>query len=591
MNFDNLYARFCRFAGRWRSLRDFQKPSNELERNLELIDLGVGPREVIAFAFLGIIFGTVIIGVILGITLILNFSLVTMLVLIPLPVLLYFVIGFYPKWRAEKERNKNLKLFPHLINYLSVSLKINPNLEEAANFSASQDRVRVKDFRSEVWKASIGVYAGVEEALSRFVQRWKEGNKEFKRSVDLLKSSISEKDDSARSKILDRALNTVFEGVQNQMEDFVADIQLPTVMIYGIGVLLPLILLAVLPVLSSSGFQLSGLELALVYCLLIPSVIYFLKKQVLSNRPAAFFSTEIPSEDDFKQAFCLSCAIFLIPTLTVLFLNMSRTIEVMVVLWSLTSGISGFCHLSSEKTLKIRKMNEELEEEFCSALTQLGNQFKRNRPPEDVFRRTAEIMKGSEVSKILKKTSANIRTGGMNTGSALFDDRKGSLNNVHSHTINNTFRMITNLLGRSTRVTGEAILLIANHLKRLTEVEKQIRRTLQDIVSSMKSVVFFFAPLIASITVQLQDLLSEKTKDMVFFGGGLVKVSSSTFLAVLGFYIIILTTVLTSYIVEIENGDDWLLKRVMLAKTIPISMIVFSFGLVIGREILTVLVG
>lgn len=235
-------------------------------------------------------------------------------------------------------------------------------------------------------------------------------------------------------------------------------------------------------------------------------------------------------------------------------------------------------------------MNRNLEEEFCDSLTQLGNQLKSNIPAEKAFRRTAKTTKWSEISKILEKTSTNIEIGGMSVQTALFDSEVGSLKDVHSPPIRNTFRMLKDLLNQSTHAAGEAIIHSANHLKRLKKLETRIRRNLSEIVSSMKSVAIFFAPLIASVTIQLQQMLSKKTRGMPLFGSD-VQISSSIFLGTLGFYMIILTILLSSYAVEIEWGKDRLMKRMSIAQTLPTAMIVFTLGLFLGNQMLKFLVG
>lgn len=591
MNFSQVYTRFCKFAGRYEFLRDLQEPSEDLKQNLKLISLDIVGGEIIALAFLSLIIGEVLIGFIFLITLFYNVSFFIPILGALLPVILFFSIGWYPKWRAEKERNKSLAGFPRLISYLTVSLKINPNLEKATSFTARKTNSSLgKNFRTELWKACIGFYTTVEEALSKYSQKWKEESQELKRSIDLLKSSVSERNKNTREQILDQALRTSFEGVQNQMESFAAGLHLPTTIIYGIGVLLPLILLAVLPVLSSTGIQISSTEIGLIYCFVLPIAVYIIEKQILAKRPTAFPPQFIPSKDDENKAVLFSLFTAFVPPILVWVLGFPQSFLILAVLWGLASSISIYCYLSSRKTFKVREMNRDLEEEFCDALTQLGGLLKSNRPAEDAFQKTAEITEGSELSKILEKTSTNLKVGGMSTHSAFFDPEKGSLKNVHSEQVEHAFRMLVSLLNRSTRVAGEAVLHISEHLKELKEVEKQTRRSLQDVVNSMRSVALFFAPLVASITVQLQQLLLDKTRGMPLLGSSFY-ISSPTFLGILGFYIITLTILLSLYTVEIEYGDDGLMKRMILSKALPIAMTVFTLGLLIGGQMLSILVG
>lgn len=591
MNFLQIYTRLCRYAGRSEKIRGIQSPSEKLEENLEFLNLEVEGKDVISLATLGVMLGSGVVFIVMLLTWKFNLTILLPISSMPLPVLIYLSIGKYPEWKANNKRTKLLGGAPLLISYIAIALKINSNLERSVKFSAEHvNNPLGKDLRDELWKGLIRANREVKEVLSEFGKKWKNQGKELKQSIDLIKSSISEKNEDNRKEILDQALETSFLGINSRMESFAASLQLPTVVIYGIGVLLPLVLLAVLPVLSSTGINVTGTELFLVYCFFLPLIVYLTQKQTLAKRPAAFPAPDIPSEDNRGKAISISIIVAIVPLIFTAFFKIPNQIVVLIFLWSLSSGIAIFCYLSSAKTYRIREMNRSLEGEFCDSLTQLGNQLKSNIPAEKAFRRTAKTTKWSEISKILEKTSANIEIGGMNVQTALFDPEVGSLKDVHSPPIRNTFRMLKDLLNQSTHAAGEAITYSASHLKRLKKLETRIRRNLNEIVSSMKSVAVFFAPLITSVTIQLQQMLSRKTSGMPLFGSG-VQISPSIFLGTLGFYVIILTMLLSSYAVEIEWGKDRLIKRMSIARALPTAMIVFTLGLFLGNQMLKFLVG
>lgn len=591
MSFGRLYERLCGIAGRSEWLRGIQDPPEDLERNLDFLEMEVDGEEVVALAVLGAMVSGTLSALLLLYSLISGLSLVISGISALLPLLIYLLVGWYPSWRSRNERGSGLGGALKLVSYMTISLKMNPNLERAAEFSAKQSRRSLgRSFREELWRVYVNASSSAREALTKFARRWEDQSPELKRSIDLIKSSVSENTEEGRREILDRALKTSFEGVRGRMEDFADDLQLPTIVIYGIGVLLPLVLVAVLPVISSTGLRVGGAELGLIYCVALPATIYLLEKQVLAERPSTFPTPDIPSRDSVRVALSASLPALSLPVILTVLLDLDPMVETMAVLWGLAGGVSLFCYLSSAETYRVRERNLALEEEFCGALTQLGNQLESNRPPEDAFRRTAGFTEGSEASEVLEKTSANLRAGGMDVRSALFDPEVGSLREVHSTPIRNTFRLLTELLDRGTRSAGEAMLHTASHLERLKEVEKKVRRDLREIVSSMKSVAFFFAPLVASVTVQLQRVLSEKTSGLPIFGEG-VQISTSTFLGTLGFYIITLTVLLSTYTVEIERGDDGLMKRMEIARGLPVAMTVFTFGLFLGQQMMKFLIG
>ncbi len=591
MSFKGIYEKLCELAGKSEGLKDIHEPPEELKRNLEFSGIDAKPDEVVALSLSGLIFGALAAAVFLFLSFLFDFPLLPSLLVLPLPAILFFSIGWYPSWKVETERAEGWGNTLRFISYLVAALKINPNLEQAANFTVgAQGKSLIENFRDELWKTCMGIHNNVGEALTKFSLRWEDKSEELKRSIDLIKSSFSERKESTRKRMLDRSLDTTFEGIRRRMEEYSDEIQLPTIVIYGIGVLLPLILIAVLPVLSSSGIRMGAVKLTIIYCFALPLGVYLLKKQVLSKRPTVFVAPDIPPRDDKMKAMFISAAFATLPGPLAFLLGLGGSLLVLVVLWSLSSSAAVFCYLSSKETYRVRKRNSRLEEEFTDTMAQLGNQLKSNRPAENAFRRTAEITRGSEMSEIFERTSANLRVGGMDISSALFDPKEGSLKEVHSIQIRHTFRFLTDLLSRSVEAAGRAIINVVDQLKELNDVENQIRRDLREITNSMKSVSLFFAPFVASVTVQLQRVLSEKTGSMPFFGGG-VNISTPSFMAVLGFYIIVLTILLLSYAVEIEHGDDDLVKRMEIARGLPMAMSVFTLGLLLGQQIFSILVG
>lgn len=87
-----------------------------------------------------------------------------------------------------------------------------------------------------------------------------------------------------------------------------------------------------------------------------------------------------------------------------------------------------------------------------------------------------------------------------------------------------------------------------------------------------------------SVAARMQGLISSKTAAVGFLGS--TSISPPAFLLVLGIYIVILTAILTNYVVEIELGDDKLAKRVAIASAFPVSLGVFTAGAILGGQVL-----
>lgn len=591
MDLGQIYPKLCKIAGKSEMLRGLQDPPEKLERNLELLDADIDGEEVTALAYLSLMIGLVPTAVTISCVFTLGLS--PLLPMIPgfASVLAYLIVGWYPSWRVESRRSEELGALPRMINYMTILLKINPNLERAVEFTAENlEGSMGSDLKGELWRLCVGEHSGAEEVLSEFERRLEKYGEDLNHSLFLVKSSVDERSETSRGHLLDQALESVFSGVRDTMESYAKRIKLPTMIIYGIGVLMPLVLVAVIPVLSSTGADISGVHVGAIYCVVIPSAILAIRRKVLENRPETFPSPPIPSKDSAGRALILAIIVGVFPPSLAFLLGVPAEMLTIVSLWGLSIGIAIFCYLNSRETYEIRKRNIRLEGEFCDALVNLGNQLKSGRPPEEAFRKTSETSEGSEISGILERTSVNMRTGGMDTRSAFFDGDLGSLKEVYTKPIRNTFKIMVDLLDRGSRAAGEAILHSARHLKQLKRIERETRRALGEIVNSMKSVSLFFAPFVASFTVQIQRTISERTLGMPVFGSG-IQIPNTTFLGILGLYTVVVTVLLSTYTTEIESGDDELTKMVGISQDLPISMTVFTFGLFLGRISLGFLTG
>ncbi len=588
MDFDKFYLRFCKLGGKFESLKEVQTPSKELCENLKKTELDLSEKEVVASAYLAAILASLTILIVLIGMFMTRFSIMILIILGPSPLFLYYAIGWYPKWKAEKGKSTSLGRIPQLICYLSAALRFNPNLENAITLLTNKKENFGKDLHRELWKTYLANNNSVEDALTEFGNKLDDEDEGIKRSIDLIKSSISEQKYESRKNILNRSVKICFEEIQDKVESFASGLQLPTTVIYGVGVLLPLVLLAVLPIISSTGMKITGLEIGLLYCFIIPIGVFGLQKKTLSKRPVTFSNPKTNFHYKKTQTYSITFLTLSSPIIVGLLLKVPNSLLILLILWSIGGGISVFCYLSSKKAYEIREKNKKLEKEFSASLTQLASQLKSGHPPEKAFQMTAKITEGSEISKILRKTSKNLRAGGMNLKNSLFDPTQGSLKQVESQTVRTTFEIMVNFLSHNPKAAGNAVSQIGKHLKKLSKVEKKARRSLQEIANSMKSVTLFFAPLIASITVRLQQLLLNKTQGLPLFGAG-VQVSSHIFLGVLGIYIIALTLILTDYIVKIEQGNDEVIRRMNIAKTLPISLTVFTFGFIIGGQLISII--
>ena len=571
--------------------KHLQRAPDELRENLEFVGIKVQPEEVVALAISAAVFAFAIAVASMlfgGSTLLLAFVATA-------PPFAYVSVGWYPRWRAERERILGMGEAPMLVNYMVMAMKVRPNLERGAQFAAEKLRGALgRGLRKQLWNAGLRVHMSVDEALLKFADLWGRWCDDLKRSIHLIRSSVLERSEGRRLSVLDKALDISLQGMRERMQRFAAGLYLPTLMIYSIGVLLPLVLVAVLPVLSAIGICASTWQVFIIYCVIMPIAVWGLSRWALAKRPAAFLPTEVPNEADRIHAVVLAGGAGLLaacPAIArALGLQVPLTLCSLSVLWSITLGIAVYLHLTTAKAYELRASVKQMEDEFCDSLVQLGNQITEGRPAEGAFERVAIAMRGTLIANVFLRASNNVKLGGMGLRAALFDTEQGALKRVYSRTVQDTLRMLVDIIERSTKAAGDAILRMSDHLKGLKQVEADIRKSLGEVVTSMRSVALFFAPLIAAVTSRLQGVLSSNPGTTSFLNTG-TSPSPDAFLLALGLYVVALVVILMSYAAEIELGDDRLSKRIMIARGLPLAVAVFTISTLMSGQLLTAIIG
>lgn len=211
-----------------------------------------------------------------------------------------YMVYSYPIGAASDEKNRALTYVPEMIGYMIMSMKLVPNLEKAIEFSAKHGRGRIAvEFKRLIWDFQLGLYSSIAEGVDNLAYRWGEYSSELKEALMKIRASVMEPSESQRYQVLDKTMLEVLESVKGKMEDYARSLSQPSIMLFYLGVLLPLILIIVLPVGSAfSGNALATPPLLIgIYCIGIPLACYMFAKRVIDKRPPTYEPPII--EDDF----------------------------------------------------------------------------------------------------------------------------------------------------------------------------------------------------------------------------------------------------------------------------------------------------
>ena len=214
-------------------------------------------------------------------------------------VIVPFVYSNYPKSAASREKLLALAYVPEIVNYLTMSLRLTPNLEKAVEFAASHGQGKIaEELKGIVWDLQLGRYDSVEEALDELAYKWGPYNEDFKQALMLIRASILEADVKKREDLLVKANADVLEGAREKMDVYARNLQQPTVYLYYFGILLPLLLAIILPI----GGAFANLALAkaeylfIAYNIFLPLLIFAFGSFIVASRPPTYVPPDVPED-------------------------------------------------------------------------------------------------------------------------------------------------------------------------------------------------------------------------------------------------------------------------------------------------------
>ncbi len=282
-------------------------------------------------------------------------------------------------------------------------------------------------------------------------------------------------------------------------------------------------------------------------------------------------------------------------------------------------GIGLYYKLRSKNIIKIRERAKQLEEEFASALFQLGNRLGDGFPAEIAFAKVAKTMEGTVSGKFFELVSINIQKLGFGIEKAIFDEEKGALKYYPSDLIESSMKVLVESSKKGPMIASQALMNIAEYIKEMHRVDERLKDLMADVISSMKSQINFLTPAISGIVIgitsmitQIIGTLGQKITTITsgeeagmgtiggasfildMFGNG---IPTYYFQIIVGLYVVEIVFILTILINGIQNGADKLNERFLIGRNliksttmyVIIAMIVtILFSIVAGSIIKSV---
>ena len=560
------YERWAKSLGSVIRLKISEKDEARIKKSLDISHLDLEPWQSVTLSvmtFFSILFLSILISVAIflidGSFPVLFFSLAIILSFF----VFYFMQG-YPARIANTWRLKASSQMVPAILYIVVYMRHTPNLERAVAFASDHlEYPLALDFKKVFYDVQVGKFSSIKESLDNYLETWRDYSIEFIESFHLIESSLFEPDNTRRVETLEKSLQVVLDGVYDKMLRFTHDVKSPLTNVYMLGVVLPTLGLALLPLATAMlGGLLTWVHVFILFNLIIPFFVFYLTDKILLLRPGGHGESTLleqnplypkyKSKAPYVKAFFIAFPLLILGLLPFIFqytpvpsmIGMQKDYTfTQLGLGALgndpffgfidngSGGIAGPFGLGSlilsmfiplsmavffvmsykAKTKELiveRKRTNQLEDEFNNSLFQLGNTIGNGTPPEIAFGKIAESSKGLMTENFFARVNYNIRQMGMGVEKAIFDSNVGAIIFYPSDLISTSMRILEESAKKGLQIAALSLMSISEYVKNIKKITDRLQDLLAEVISDMKSNMSFLAPLLSGVVVGLAAMIT-----------------------------------------------------------------------------------
>ena len=562
------YEKWCKTLGNVVKLNVPEKDTKKISKFLEVAHLNVEPWQAITLSIVSFV-SVFLLGLLISISIVLiegsleAFPFLFFLLIMSISFFLYYFVKGYPKRLANQWRLKASSQMVPGILYIVVYMRHTPNLEKAIAFASQHlEYPLALDFKKVFYDVEIGKFSTIKESLDNYLEGWKDYSLEFIEAFHLIEGSLFEPDNERRISSLERALQVILDGVYDKMLRFTHEVRSPLTNVYMLGVVLPTLGLALLPLASAMvGDFLKWYHVFIMYTLILPFASFYLTDKIMFSRPGGYGETELlernPLYKEYKsnkvylKSFLISLPLFIIGLLPLIFqytfipglfgMPMDFTYSqlglgffgdesffgfittsgevtgpfgtgALVLSMFIPVGVALFFSLSyrakTKNLIVERRKTKQLESEFNNSLFQLGNRIGNGMPPELAFGRVAESSQSLITGDFFRRVNYNIRQQGMSVERAIFDPKRGAVNYFPSDLISTSMRILIESSKKGLKIAAVSLMSISQYVKNIQKINQRLKDMLAEIISDMKSNMTFLAPLLSGIVIGLAAMIT-----------------------------------------------------------------------------------
>jgi hypothetical protein len=491
-----------------------------------------------------------------------------------IPIILSSLYLNSPESYAQAEERRMLRESPSIIGCMTMSMQVRPSLEQAVTFAAERgEGVLAQRLKEALWANVTRAEGSLNEALDDLSATLSRANDSLRQSLHLVISATCERTKEGMDRLLDKANAVALAGVRDAVDHYISSLTMPTMVLFSLGTLLPIMMFSLLPLLSlgtSMSMEAASTAvpfhyLAFILLVVIPASAIIYAWSILSRNPLGMVS----GGEDVRSLFP--------PHLLLVWMT---AVTAAVLLHMGPLAISGaavltpcpFLYWKLRSYSSAQKIKGRLEKEATAALFQAGNRMVSGSTAERALESVALNMREGTFVDIITSLLYRHRLTGRKLEDLLVED--GVLR-AASPVAENAYATVLQCARRDPVYAGQIALHLAQMLSDLRGCQARVEERLRGVVDMMRSTGTFFAPMVLGVTGALFSLIGRSAGSMDGVAADLELVT--------GLYIGELSLLVSFFTVLIMGERSWKGVLHCYATRTPVAFLTFVVVSVICR--------
>ncbi|UCC93344.1 MAG: hypothetical protein JSW25_01350, partial [Thermoplasmata archaeon] len=426
------------------------------------------------------------------------------------------------------------------VSYMAMSMRQTPSLHKALLFAARNvGEPLAGRLRQVVLDVELRRFETLEEAFLDLARTLDPGNEGFQQALRSLRTAELQATADGVERSLERATGSAFDGTRRRVREFADGLQRPVFVLFSIGVVLPLMVGSMLPLMSAGGLGGSLWTAVLLMDVLFPLLFVLAARRILDRRPLVRTPSRVegPSGRSLGRviaavtvgAALVGLGLFLGTVSTEVTSAEARLdaaladgslvgmdpderarleaeagaadreplvgLAVMVgplpVIWGVAAAVAVY-HLPALRTTRQRRKEiKTVEDALPDALFQIGSRIADGVTLESAIRRTANSMGDEPLAHLLRRVLAHMTLKRSSATEALFG-REGALTGFPSENVSASLKTIVSMVRKDVSGAGRTIVAVSDHLRDLRKVDREVESRLRPVTDMMRSTAVLF---------------------------------------------------------------------------------------------------